>query len=67
MGSFLLISTGIPEIECKLFLILNKSLTLIFVHIAIKICLHIKIAIDLHSKIIDMEHLKIFQLNLCAD
>ena len=62
MGSFLLISTGIPEIECKLFLILNKSITLIFVHIAIKISLHIKIAIDLHSKIIDMEHLKIFQL-----
>ena len=67
MGSFLLISTGIPEIECKLFLISNKSFTLIFVHIAIKICLHIKIAIDLLSKTINMEHLKIFQLNLCAD
>ena len=39
---------------------LNKSITLIFVHIAIKICLHIKITIDLHSKTVDMEHLKIF-------
>ena len=66
MGSFLLIATGIPEIEWKLFLILNKSI-LIFANIAIKICLQIKIAIDLHSEIIDMEHLKIVQIYQCAD
>ena len=63
-GMFLPISIGIPEIECKLFLILSKSIALIFVHIAIKICTHIKIAIHLHSKTIDIENLKIFQLYL---
>ena len=67
MGLFLPIFTGKPEIECKLFTISNKSITLTFVHIATKIYLHIKIAIDLHSKTINMKHLKIFQLNLCAD